>query len=117
MVRPMNASNANDVENSNGNSTDETGQGQGAASLRKAADKVLSRDSEALAEALSKSGQDGKIQSTKFIYELADAETAQDDREDSEEIRRLVLELENAPQWKGPLPSERDDVAEEDTAG
>jgi len=116
MVRSMNASNVNDVENLNAEHTDGAGRGQGAARLRKAADQVLSRDSMMLAEALSKSGQDGKIQSTKFIYQLSDMENGEEDREDAEAIRRLALELANAPPWKGPLPSETDDVTEEDLA-
>jgi len=84
--------------------------------MREAADEVLSRDSKELAEALSKSGQDGKIQSTKFMYELSQAGRTDDDQEDAQKIRSIALELANAPQWTGPLPSEAyDDIDEGDS--
>ena len=95
-------------------SCNETTPGRGASKLREAADEVLCRDSNALAEALSKAAQNGKIQSTKFIYELSQAGAAGSDDEGDQKSRSMALELANAPQWTGPLPSETEDEPDED---
>lgn len=114
MVRPMHAVTEKVIEFPDARSTKEKKPGRGAARLREAADEVLSRDSQALAEALSKNGQSGKYQSTKFMYELSEAGTTIDDTEDASKIRSMALELASAPPWTGPLPSETDDEMDED---
>lgn len=117
MVRQMNASTEQVAEIPNADRTKEPKRGSGAAKLREAADKILSRDSQDLAEALSTSGKSGKIQSTKFLYELSDAGDERDEQEDAQKLRSIALELANAPQWTGPLPSEMDDEEDEAIAG
>jgi hypothetical protein len=104
------------VENSDLEGRNDTTPGQGAAKLREAVNRVLSRDSIELAEALSKSGQSGKIQSTKFMYELSEGGAATDDQEDGSKIRSVVQEWADAPPWTGPLPSEMDDMTDDGLA-
>lgn len=117
MVRQMNAVTEKAAENSMAETTKEPKRGSGATRLREAADRILSRDSQDLAEALSTSGKSGKIQSTKFLYELSDAGDERDEQEDAQKLRSIALELANAPQWTGPLPSEMDDEEDEAMAG
>ena len=99
------------------NSTGEKKPGRGAAKLREAVDEVLTRDSKELAEALSKNGQNGKVQSTKFMYELSEAGEATDGEEDAEKIRNMALELAKSPLWSGTLPEETDHESGEDIIG
>src|SRR5689334_2985442 len=94
------------VETSNRESKRKAKPGEGAASLREAVDTVLVRDSKHLAEALSNSGQNGRVQSTKFMYELSEGRETDDNQDEGRKIRSMALELAAAPQWTGPLPSE-----------
>jgi hypothetical protein len=116
MARQMNVSTENVDEIPQTNNRDEKKPGRGAAKLREAVDEVLIRDSQQLAEALSKNGQKGKVQSTKFMYELSEAGEATDGDEDAEEIRNMALALARSPQWGGPVPSETDHELDEDIA-
>lgn len=114
MVGKMNTSIKKVVEISSPTSTGKAKPGRGAASLRQAVDEVLRRDSKNLAEALSKSGQNGAVQSTKFMYELSEERATDDNQEEGRVMRSMVLELAGAPQWTGPLPSEMDDMTDDD---
>ncbi|HEY2467019.1 MAG TPA: hypothetical protein VGI45_04140 [Terracidiphilus sp.] len=114
MVRQMNASTTKVVEISKKSSSGKKEPGRGAAKLREAANEILSRDSTAIAEALSNNGRNGNLQSAKFMYELSEAGATTDDEEDGRNTRSMALELANAPRWTGPLPSEMDDEMDED---
>jgi hypothetical protein len=104
------------LENLDSDCRQETKPGQGSAKLREAVNRVLSRDSAELAEALSKSGQSGNIHSTKFMYELSEGGGATDDEEEGRKIRSVVQELAESPPWTGPLPSEMDDMTDDSLA-
>jgi hypothetical protein len=110
----MKLSTVQDLEVSGSESGEKAKPGQGAAKLREEVNRVLSRDSSELAEALSKSAQDGKIQSARFMYKLSEKEAATDEQDGQGKIRSVVQELTDAPPWTGPLPSEMDDLADDD---
>jgi hypothetical protein len=90
---------------------------RGSEKMRDAADKAMARDSKKLAKALSESGQKGQLSSIKFMYELSEAGAEDHADEGARKIRDLALELANAPQWTGPLPSETEDDSEEGLVG
>ena len=113
MIGQMKASAEKPTKVRKRNRTQEKKPGRGAAKLREAVDDVLTRDSKKLAEALSKTGQNGRVQSTKFMYGLSEAGEAADGEEDAERIRRMALELENSPEWAGSSTSEMGDEMDE----
>lgn len=85
----------------------------GAAKMREAADKVVSRDCEAIAEALSTNGKNGQSKSAEFLYELARFnEQSQKDGEGARTFRSMAMELANSPEWKGDWPKAQDDEGE-----
>lgn len=73
----------------------------GAAKMRKAADAVVGRDCGPIIDALSTNGRNGKIQSAKFLYELAHTAEEAGEGENAEDFRNMALELANSPEWKG----------------
>jgi hypothetical protein len=89
--------------------TTETG---GAAMLRQAVDMVLQDKSMDIALALAKSSVEGHIQSTKFMYDLADEQAKLGTMEIAAKLRSLASEWATEPLWLGESSEE---VAE--TAG
>jgi hypothetical protein len=90
---------------------------RGSEKLREATNKVMSRDSKKIAEALSENGIKGQLQSIKFMYDLSEAGTSADEQEDARKVRSMALELSNSPQWTGPSPAEGQDEVDESDEG
>lgn len=85
----------------------------GAAQMRQAADLVLQQDCHGIAEALSKSSKDGKIQSTKFLYELAERNEEAGEGDGARKLRSMAEELANAARWTGDWPKAKQDEDDE----
>jgi hypothetical protein len=85
----------------------------GAAQLRQAADLVLQQDCHGIAEALSKSSKDGKIQSTKFLYELAERNEEAGEGDGARKLRSMAEELANAARWTGDWPKAKQNEDDE----
>lgn len=93
---------ASQTNNSTGNAT-----GKSAAdTLRDAINQVISRDSVKIAEALATNGKKGMVQSIKLMRDLSEGGSKSEEHDDAARIRSMATELENAPPWAGPLPSE-----------
>jgi hypothetical protein len=73
---------------------------KGASEMCKAANMILDRDCLQIAEALSKSGIGGHLQSIKFLYELAKVAKEPDDGGGDSEFRRQALEWAAEPEWQ-----------------
>lgn len=73
----------------------------GAAMMREAADEVLREDCKAIARALAKSSMKGHIQSSKFLYDLADEKRKIATVETERPFHSLVEEFANEPEWTG----------------
>jgi hypothetical protein len=86
---------------------------RGADKLRDAADKVIGRDSKAIAEALSANGKKGMLGSIKLLFELSEGSKSEE-QDDAAKIRSMATELASAPQWTGSLPSENHKEADMD---
>lgn len=46
---------------------------------------------------------------------VSEAGAGDQEHDGAQRIRELALELANAPQWTGPMPSERDDIGDADS--
>lgn len=84
----------------------------GAAKMREAADKIVGRDSKPILEALSKGGQNGRILSAKFLYDLAHSAEEAGEAQNARTFRSMALELANAPEWTEPSEAGADEDAE-----
>lgn len=73
--------------------------GRGAAELRAAADMFLDAKCIEIAESLAESSLKGHIQSTKFLFALADGHQELDAEEVSGQLRSLATEWAAEPQW------------------
>ena len=83
---------------------------RGAQKMREAADKVIGRDSKQIAEALSKNGKKGQLQSIKFMYDLSERGAQSAEESGAQKMRSLAAELANAPEWMGePATANRND--------
>ena len=80
---------------------------QGAKKLLDAADMILARDHEEIAEALSESGKSGHIQSIKFLYELAERSIELLEGEEESGL------LRQAREWAAELASQQEDSADD----
>jgi len=76
----------------------------GAAKMREAADKIVSRDCKPIIEALSTNGKNGQMLSAKFLYHLAHTAEEAGETENARKFRSMALELANSPEWKGGPP-------------
>ncbi|MGA9584553.1 MAG: hypothetical protein WBQ95_04445 [Terracidiphilus sp.] len=80
---------------------------RGAAKMREAADKIMSRDCKPIVEALSSNGKKGQILSAQFLYNLAQSAEASGESEGARKFRSIALEWANSPEWKGDSPEEK----------
>jgi hypothetical protein len=77
----------------------------GAAMMRQAADEVLRDRCMDIAFALANSSIDGHIQSSKFLYELADENQKLGPVEIVQQFHSVATDFANEPEWTGD-PSE-----------
>jgi hypothetical protein len=83
---------------------------RGAAKMQEAADEILGRDCKPIIEALSSNGKKGQMQSTKFLYGLAQtAEASTEGEGGASKFRSIALEWANSPEWKGESEAEQAD--------
>ncbi len=73
--------------------------GSGAEKMRAAADLILHKNCMEIAEILSQSSKEGRIQSWKLLYDLADENRRLGADETREHFHTLASELEAEPQW------------------
>ncbi len=66
----------------------------------------MKQDCREIAEALSKNGKNGQIQSVKLLCELSE-QNEKAGGEGARKVRSMALELANAPQWTGDWPKEK----------
>ena len=85
----------------------------GAASFRKAADRVLQLDGKDIAEALATEAKKGHIQSAKFLYDLADENCKLGAVEMIRTARSLAMQWTTEPLWVGEV----DEAMAETTGG
>ncbi|MFZ0743019.1 MAG: hypothetical protein WAM85_01365 [Terracidiphilus sp.] len=78
----------------------------GAEDMRAAADLVLQKHCMEIAEKLAASSLEGHIQSSRFLYVLADKNQELGVIENTPEFRSLALVLANEPQWPGESSEE-----------
>ncbi len=78
----------------------------GAAMMREAADEVLREECKKIARALAKSSTEGHIQSSKFLYDLADENQKIAPVETAQPFHSLADELANEPEWTGDRAGE-----------
>jgi hypothetical protein len=71
----------------------------GADDMRAAADLVLQNNCMEIAAGLAKNSMEGHIQSSKFLYDLADENQKLGGSEIHERLHTLASELEAEPQW------------------
>ena len=116
MVQQMNTAKAKIVAmQKKGREKAETGKSKaqrGSAMLREAADRVIGRDSEKLAEALAVNGKKGQLPSIKFMYELSDSDQEADEMDGARRIQSIAMKLASAPEWAGPLAPEAEEERE-----
>ena len=112
----MKASQPKRIKSQKRSSTNKARCKYGAEKLRRAADKVIGRDSKAIAEALSTNGKKGILGSIKLLCELSERSNSEE-QDDAAKIRSMATELASVPQWTGPLPSESHKKTEEDVEG
>lgn len=74
--------------------------GSGADDMRAAADLVLQNHCMEIAAGLAKNSMEGHIQSSKFLYDLADENQKLGASEIHERLHTLASELEAEPQWR-----------------
>ena len=72
----------------------------GAAMMRQAADEVLKDRFMDIALALAKSSEEGHIQCSKFLYDLADKSKPLGEVEIARQFHSLADELAAEPQWR-----------------
>jgi hypothetical protein len=76
---------------------------KGAESLRQAADRILRQKCDAIAQALAKSSMEGHIQSTRFLYLLAEGQDKLEAAKVVQTLHSLAIELSQEPEWPEPL--------------
>lgn len=75
----------------------------GAASFRRAVDRILQENSEPIAIALAEASKKGHIQSAKFLYDVADENCKLGAAEMMRTARSLAMQWTTEPLWIGEM--------------